>query len=390
MPSLGADMEAGTLVEWLKCPGDKLTRGDVVAVVETQKGAIEIEIFETGTLTKHLVQPGAKVPVGAPLAELDGAGAPAALAPAATPPPRPVQPVAIPAAPSPPPPPPSPVEGRKISPAARKLAQERGIDLTAITGSGPDGAVVFVDVERALKQPPPASEPAAAPPRAAGAPMVEMRKAIAAAMSRAKREIPHYYLCHEIDATPLQEWLSGFNAARAPANRLLAGCALIKAVAKTLKFMPDFNGHFVEGAYRPSAAVHVGMAVAVRGDGLIAPAIHHADALSLDEVMEKLRDLVARVRGGRLRGSELTDPTATISSLGERGVDALYGVIHPPQVALVGFGTPRDRPWMRDGAVTVRSIMTATLAADHRVSDGHRGALFLAKIAEHLQHPEAL
>lgn len=393
MPSLGADMESGTLVEWLKQPGDKVRRGDIVAVVETQKGAIEIEIFQDGVIGKLLVQPGTQVPVGAPLAELQGGATESPPSPPVAPPPiapPPETPTII------PPPPPMPTPPRlagtsavpAASPAARKLAAEHGLDLTAITGSGPGGAIVYVDVEQVLKTQGAAAAPK--PKAAGGLNLGEMRKAIAAAMSRAKREIPHYYLAHTIDVSPAVKWLEGINADRAPAQRLLLGALLAKATANALLRMPDFNGVYVNDAFHASKAIHVGMAIAIRGGGLIAPAIHDANLLSLDDIMAKLRDLVARVRSGRLRGSEIADPTITVSSLGDRGVDTLYGVIHPPQVAIVGFGTPQIRPWVIDGAVVPASLLTMTLAADHRVTDGHRGALFLAAIAEALRSPEAL
>jgi len=398
MPSLGADMESGTLIEWLKKPGDKIARGDIVAVVETQKGAIEIEIFEDGIFTKFLVQPGTKVAVGTPLAELAGGdeklsgmvAKPPVVEPRTARPPSPPPPL-----PSPPPssiprptqPPTATHDNVATSPAARKLAADHGVDLGTIQGTGPGGAIVFVDVENALKAPA-GGKPQAK--RAAGPNVVEMRKAIAGAMSRAKREIPHYYLSHTANLGPAQKWLERTNAEREPAQRVLLGALLIKAVAKALNGMPDFNGFYVEETYRPSAAIHVGAAIAVRGGGLIAPAIHDADRLSVNEIMAKLRDLAARVRSGRLRGSELTDPTITISSLGDRGVEALYGIIHPPQVALVGFGTPQMRPWIADNAVVAATVMSATLAADHRVSDGHRGGLFLGAITAALESPEAL
>lgn len=396
MPSLGADMETGTLVEWLKQPGDSVKRGDVVAVVETQKGAIEVEIFEDGTITRHLVQPGTKVPVGEPLAELDGEGAPASekkaeAAPA--PPPAPSSPAPVKDQTPQQPAPSAGTKGIKASPAARKLAEERGIELAEVKGTGPEGAVVFVDVERAIRhglERPPAIRKAPNAQKPASA-MSEMRKAIAAAMSRSKREIPHYYLSHAADISAPTDWLARLNAERAPAARVLMGALFVKATATALLDMPEFNGFFTGGEFRPSAAVHVGMAISLRGGGLIAPAVHDADRLSLDDIMAKLRDLTARARTGRLRGSEIADPTITVSSLGDRGVDALYGVIHPPQVALVGFGTPAARPWTdAAGEIAARPVMTLTLAADHRVSDGHRGALFLSKIAAKLQAPEGL
>jgi pyruvate dehydrogenase E2 component (dihydrolipoamide acetyltransferase) len=382
MPSLGADMEAGTLVEWLKQPGDAVTRGDIVAVVETQKGAIEIEIFEDGVLDRYLVEPGVEVPVGAPLAMIrkpgEALGTPpepaAAMTPArahATPAPRP-PPVAKPA--------PSPATGRaQVSPAARRFALEHNVDLSAIAGSGPRGVVVLADVRAAAQTRAPS-----------GFDFSQMRAAIAAAMSRSKRDIPHYYLANTIDIGAAAEWVSQQNAERPPDRRLLIGALFVKATATAAKQFAEFSGAFEGGVFRPSPAVHVGVAVSIRGGGLVAPAIHDTAGLALDELMARMRDLVARVRAGRFRSSEIADPTITVSSLGERGVEALYGVIYPPQVAIVGFGKVVERPWAIGDALAVRPVVTTTLAADHRVSDGHRGALFLAKIGELLQHPEAL
>jgi len=157
-----------------------------------------------------------------------------------------------------------------------------------------------------------------------------------------------------------------------------------------LRRAPTFNGFFQNGSFAPSKAIHVGVAVALRGGGLVAPAIHDTDALSLDDLMAATRDLVERSRSGRLRGSEMTDPTITLTSLGERGVDSVVGVIFPPQVAIVGFGRPALRPWVAGGRVEPRQILQASLAADHRVSDGHAGALFLADIDRMLQEPDKL
>jgi pyruvate dehydrogenase E2 component (dihydrolipoamide acetyltransferase) len=259
-----------------------------------------------------------------------------------------------------------------------------------MTGSGPDGAIVLADVRAAAgraEPPPPAS--AQSTPRA-GLDLAAMRRAIAAAMSRSKREIPHYYLAHDIDLTAATDWLAGRNAERPPDRRLLMGVLLIKAVAVTLRAFPELNGFDRDGRFEPSAAIHVGSATAIRGGGLVAPAIHDADQLGLDELMARLRDLVQRVRTGGLRASELSDPTVTVTSLGERGVERLYGIIYPPQVAIVGFGTPALRPWVVNGDIVARTVVTATLAADHRHSDGHRGALFLAKLATRLMEPDTL
>jgi pyruvate dehydrogenase E2 component (dihydrolipoamide acetyltransferase) len=394
MPSLGADMEAGTLVQWLVKPGDWVKRGDIVAVVETQKGAIEIETFQAGQIEKILVDLHSKVPIGTPLAqirtELEGKpGAVAAAPPPAAPsvPPAAPPPVRAPVvAPAPPPVGPGAVVRAPASPAARRLAEERGIDLSTVTGSGPAGAITYADVERRLGE-------AVAPPekkRALWLDLAAMRTAIAAAMARSKREIPHYYLEHQIDVTPCEQWLTQKNAALPPDSRLLIGALALKAVALAARRFPAFNGFYRDNKFEPAQAVHVGVAIAIRGGGLAAPALHDADQLSLDELMSRMRDLVQRTRAGRIRSSEISDPTITVSSLGERGVEALYGIIYPPQVAIVGFGKVVARPWVVDGAIGPRSVATITLSGDHRVSDGHAGALFLAEIGKLLQEPDKL
>jgi pyruvate dehydrogenase E2 component (dihydrolipoamide acetyltransferase) len=383
MPSLGADMEAGILVEWLKKPGDRVQRGDIVAVVETDKGAIEIEIFENGVIEKLLIDVGKKVPVGTPLAMIGAVGAAKPrLAPAAAPPVAPAAPAAV--APKPA----ATVERGaaeaarpRASPAARRLAQEKGLCLAGLAGSGPGGAVVSADL---LRQAP------APEPRKRGIDPEAMRRAIGAAMARSKREIPHYYLSHRIDLSAPLAWLQAENARRPPERRLLLQALLLKAVAAAAQRRPEFNGFYGPEGFTAGQAIHIGAAIAIKGGGLVAPAIHDVGNLDLDAVMQKLKDLIARTRAGTLRSSELSDPTITVSALGERGVEALQGVIYPPQVALVGFGTPLQRPWAIDGRIEARPVMAVSLAADHRVTDGHLGALFLLEIEKQLSQPEQL
>lgn len=375
MPSLGSDMEAGTLVEWRIKPGDKVKRGDIVAVVETQKGAIDVETFETGVVEQILVLVGEKVPVGTVLAiirsETETVAAPPPPAPASVPErPQPQAPAVTP--------------GRaRISPAARKRATELGVDLAGLVGTGPGGAVTLDDVERAAQ----AAKPQLPTPAERHA---AMRQAIAAAMARSKREIPHYYLGTTIDMSRAVAWLQAENERRPVTERLLYAVLLIKAVALAVRQVPELNGFWSDGEFRPSQDVHVGMGISLRGGGLVAPALHHADACSLDELMAGLRDLVQRARTGSLRSSELSDATLTITHLGEQGVDTVYGVIYPPQVALVGFGRLLERPWSVQGKIESRPVLTATLAADHRASDGHRGGLFLTAVDRLLQEPEKL
>jgi pyruvate dehydrogenase E2 component (dihydrolipoamide acetyltransferase) len=217
-----------------------------------------------------------------------------------------------------------------------------------------------------------------------------MRAAIGALMARSKREIPHYSMATEIDMSRALAWTNDQNLQRPVADRLIPAALLLKAAALAVAEVPEMNGLFVNGAFKASREVHVGIAISLRGGGLIAPALHDVEKKSLDEVMKGMLDLVQRARAGMLRTSEMSDPTITVTNLGDRGVESVFGVIYPPQVALVGFGKIAERPWAAGGMVGARPILTATLAADHRVSDGHRGGLYLAAIDRLLQEPGKL
>ncbi|HEX6053190.1 MAG TPA: dihydrolipoamide acetyltransferase family protein [Gemmatimonadaceae bacterium] len=422
MPSLGADMDFGRVVEWRAAAGDRITRGAILVEVETDKGTFELESPTDGTVAELLVPAGAKVPVGTVLATLTTNGAQAAPPPPAAPAPRPPETV-------------------RASPAARRAAAERGIDLATIHGTGPDGAVTIADVERAAAmhvEPAPRVQrvsplarkmaedlrvdldtvpgtgaegiitkgdveraaaarerPTTAAETATMAVVPEeaqagMRRAIAAAVSRSKREIPHYYLSTDIDLARAVKWLDTENLRRPVAERLLPAVLLLKSVAMALRRFPALNGFWVNGAFQPGSGIHVGVAISLRGGGLVAPAIHDADTRSVDELMRAVADLVQRARTGGLRGSEMTDPTITITSLGDQGVSTVFGVIYPPQVAIVGFGRIMERPWAEHGMLAARPVVTSTLAADHRATDGHYGGLFLAEVGHLLQTPEAL
>jgi len=427
MPSLGADMESGTLIEWLVKPGDQVNNGDVVAVVETHKGAIEIEIFEDATIESLLLKEGESVPVGTPMAQLAAAGSSDETAPHAPEAaeetaqaqaqaepiePEPIEPEPTepdeavterPAsAPSTAPPlqeqppdaavPTTDSDRAAASPAARRRAAELGIELLPGSGSGPGGAILLADVERQASEARPAPDSAAAPRASAkaGLDMAAMRQTIAAAMSRSKREIPHFYLSRDIDLQAASDWLQKHNDTHPPEQRLLMMALLLRATILALGAVPTFNGQYVDGNFQPSEAVNAGVAVALRGGGLIAPAILNAGAMSLSQLMAAMRELVTRTRSGRLKQSEMTRGTITVSSLGDDSADLLYGVIYPPQVALIGFGSPRLRAWLVDGELCSRNIITATLAADHRVSDGREGARLLTEIEARLQQPEQL
>lgn len=385
MPILEADMRAGTLVAWHKGPGDRIKRGDIIADVETDKGLIAVEVFVDGVVEKILVEPGATVPTGTVLAVIREEGRPPAAAPRVGPPPPPV-------AATPPPrevparaPAPGAGERLRVSPAARKRAAELGVGLSTVAGSGPDGAITLEDVERAAAGRPGAPAERLAPDRQAG-----LRAAIAAAMVRSKREIPHYYLATAIDMQRALAWVAERNAARPVTERLLPAALLLKAVALATREVPELNARWTQGRAVQSEAVHLGVAISLRGGGVVAPALHDAARLSLDELMAKFRDLVQRARTGGLRSSELSEPTITVTSLGEQGVETVFGIIHPPQVAIVGFGKIWERPWSAEGKIVSRPVVTATLSGDHRVSDGHRGGLFLAAVDRLLQSPGQL
>jgi pyruvate dehydrogenase E2 component (dihydrolipoamide acetyltransferase) len=261
------------------------------------------------------------------------------------------------------------------------------VDLASLKGSGIEGAISLADVQ-AVAKPDPAP---ATPTRAGGFDAAAMRRAIGAAMTRSKREIPHYYLSTTITLGRALAWLEATNRGRAPATRLLPAVLLLKAAALALAKSPELNGFWEGSEYRAAQGIHVGWAIALRGGGLVAPAIPDADKRSLDELMRAMADLVQRARGGGLRSSELAMPTVTVTSLGERGAESVLPVIYPPQVASIGFGRIVRRPWIvDDDALAVRPVITASLAADHRASDGHRGGLFLAEVDRRLQEPEGL
>lgn len=425
LPSLGADMDQGMLVGWLIEPGDEVRYGQVIAEVETDKGIIEIECWHDGIVEELLRQPGPdQLPVGTPLArirlveEAEPASptgpAPSAPAAGSRPPSRPVA----------------------TSPPIRHLAHTLGVDLDRVEGTGPGGAITRDDVRKAATRAVEAQAPPAVPaaggrvkatPRArlvarsgdvdlgqiapsrsdglivaadvvslARAPeqpedrAAAMRRAITRSMSRSKREIPHYYLATQIDLQRALVWLEAENESRTIARRILPAALLLKAAALGVREVPDLNGHWVEDHFVPADSVHLGIAISLREGGLVAPAIHHADELELDQLMDQLKDLVVRARSWRLRGSEMSDPTVTVTNLGDRGVETAFPVIIPPQVAMIGFGRVVESVVAVDGAPVVHPVVHASLAADHRVTDGHTGGLLLTALDRLLQKPEEL
>lgn len=427
MPSLGADMTAGVLAAWRVAIGDRVSQGDIIAEVETDKGLIEVEVFESGVVETLLVKEGEKVPVGTVLAEIDTASAavPGSVpeaAPAAAPESGPAstlyagssevelgEPFASPA-----------VRRRahelnvplqgirgsgehgritledlvgvghrarksagdrvRISPYARRIAAELGVDVSEIVGTGPNGAIQASDVTSA--------RPLEPRRRVSGA--ERMQQAIAAAMTRANDEIPHYYVEQSIDMGSALAWLRERNASLSVDERLVSGVLVLRAVALALRKHALLNATWEGGQAVPSADVHVGLAISLRGGGLVAPALRNTDQGGLGELMARMTDLVSRARSGTLRSSELASATITLTSLGERGVESVTPIIFPPQVAIVGCGATVERAWVVDGQIVPRPIMRVTLGADHRVSNGHQGSRFLTTLDRLLQEPEKL
>ncbi len=444
MPSLGADMDAGTVVEWLVEPGDVVHKGDVVAVIDTAKAAVDVECFASGTVQEILVDPGRSVPIGTVLATIASAGEEPAPSPPTVPTVR--ARADVPGSPSGAPAPASHADGhshvicsplvrkdaarlgvdldtvhgtgvggrvrredvdhvahpepvatavrRPVSPYARRLAGELGVDLAAATVSTVDGAVHAAQVRAAAAAAAvtPGPSPSSAVPRQGGAAerQAAMRAAIAALMARSKREIPHYYLSATVDMAAAVSWLRDRNRDLPVADRLVPAALMLKATALAARRVPQLNGFWLDGRFVAARSVHLGVAISLRGGGLVAPALHDADTLTVPDLMAALKDLVARARGGRLRGSEMSDPTLTVTNLGEQGVESVFGVIYPPQVALVGFGRVLERPWAVGGLLGVRPTVSLTLSADHRATDGFTGARFLDLIDHLVQKPEEL
>lgn len=391
MPSLGADMEAGTLVEWLKQPGDRVARGETIAAVETQKGVVEIECFETGVLETTLVELGQRVPVGTVLATIRAEHADVA----ASAPPGPAaasdnrdEPLPMIARVSAPSAAAATLPGKpRVSPAARRRAQRLGLDVASVA-PGADGVIGLREV--AAASPPPTFAPPIPATRKPGLDPLEMRKAIAAAMSHSWRDIPHYFVESVFDLEPLLVWLARDNAQKSLPDRLHYAAPLIKAVALALKATPVLNGHYGEAGFVPAEQVHLGIAIALRGGGLVVPALHDADTFSLGELMARLNDLVARVRSGRLRSAEMAGATVTLTNLGDDTADRIQPLIFPPQVAMIGCGRIVERAWAQDQALSARRSIAICVGGDHRVSDGRSAAGFLAHLGHLLQAPERL
>jgi pyruvate dehydrogenase E2 component (dihydrolipoamide acetyltransferase) len=412
MPSFGADMAVGTIVKWNVKPGDHVSKGDIIASIETMKGLIDMEVFNDGIITALLAGEGDELEIGCPIAELQlkneeySNNRPEKIEESVNSQSVEVQPK------------PKPAVSHevasnssvsqnisdevsrvltdekvksgdslntqrpKISPAARNKAEKLGIDWRQLTqGTGPDGAVLLDDINIADKRS--ASD-------SVKDPSSMMREAIASTVSRSKRDIPHYYLQLDMVLDNTLTWLNHYNADLPPSKRILSNAVIYSAIARALISFPMFNGFYQDGHYQSSDTVHLGNAISLRQGGLMVVAIHDAQRLGLVELMETIKDQVNRAKNGGLRMSEMQDATVTVSNLGDRGCDTIQSIIFPPQVAIIGIGRQRTVPWVIDNMVTSKTIVSMGLAADHRVSDGHSGARLLNKINKLLQTPERL
>lgn len=450
MPQMGADMTEGTLVRWLKHAGDEVKRGDIIAEIETDKATVELEAYDEGVFAQALVDEGETVPVGEVIAMLGAPGedvsAEHARKPAAETPARrhideddsaastqtaqaaaatAVEPnTRDEASAEKAPPPPAEVaaaDGRgtapatdaggrvRVSPVARKIASEAGLDLAALRGSGPDGRILRRDVEEALRgkttqaagEPvratPPATRPAAAAPMAITAaaggsrtePLSRMRQAIARRMLASKQQQPHYYLTLDIDMTAALDFRKQVNAAASETQRVSINDLVVKACALALERHPKFNAAFGEDGlvYHDDVNICIGIALE---EGLIAPAIPDCQAKGLGRIAADAKDIIERAKSGKLTAEEYSAGTFTITNLGAFGVETLIGIINPPQAAILGVGSVMPKAVVVENEVVVRQVMKVALSADHRVSDGAEGARFIKEIQGLLESPVSL
>ena len=412
MPQMGADMEEGTVIRWVKQEGDAVERGEIIAEIETDKANVEIEAFDSGVFRKILANEGDTVAVGvviaviaspdddvsqyqqatvvAQTAEAKPVEAQAAEAP------EPVTAAARPAAQAM-----ARVDGRvRASPVARKMAREQGVDLTQVQGTGPDGRIVRRDVEDTVERLSgsaeiiEAAEPALEPAPPAAAPagavtMSRMRQTIARRMAQSKREAPHYYITVDMDMTEAERLRHQLNDAFHRELHLSVNDLIVKASAMALARHPMFNTSLVEGEVRQHQAINVCIAIALE-DGLIAPAILECGSKSLAQIAQASRNLAERAKSGSLKPEEYSGGTFTVSNLGMYEVETLIAIIQPPQTAILGVGAVRSAPVVREGQVAIAKLMKVALSADHRVTDGAQGAQFLNEIRRLLENPVAL
>jgi pyruvate dehydrogenase E2 component (dihydrolipoamide acetyltransferase) len=407
MPKMGDAMTEGKVLKWHKHPGDQVRQGEPIAEIETDKVNVDIEAEETGTLVEVVVNEGQTAAVGAKIGTIGKAGEKPAARPAAQPdgekkPPAPAETVK--AKPTPPrEPPPSPEtrstkpeardvrERLKASPLARRLADEHGIDIAQVTGSGPEGRITKEDIEALIAKPSPAQPPARAPVQPASGPDYEdvqvsrMRQIIGRRMTESK-QAPHFYVTVEVAMDEALRARQQLNAALGEAKKVSVNDFIIKAAALTLRLFPNINSGYMDGLIRRYRRIHIANAIALP-EGLVAPVVRDADRLSISEIGTKMRDLGDRTRSNRLRPEEYEGGTFTISNLGMFDVENFIAIINPPHAAILAVGSAQPRAVVRSGQVVVSNMMKLTLSADHRVTDGAEVAKFLVEIKRLLENP---
>ena len=399
MPQMGYDMQEGTLVRWLKQEGEAIARGEAIAEIETDKAVIEMEAYASGVVLKTVAAEGSTVPVGETIAFIGSPGEPvpevaAPAAPAAEPAPEPEQ-----AAETPEPAAAQSAGAVRASPVARRLANEKGIDLAQVTGTGPNGRITKEDVEAhesaAAAAPAPAAEaPPAVEPAPRGqqgelVPLTRMRQAIARRTAQSKREVPHFYVSAGVDMTAAMALRSQINEALAGEARVSVNDLIVKACALTLAKYPAFNASFEGNNLRMNPAINVSIAVAVEY-GLLVVSLGDCRGRSLVDISKAARGAVERAQSGVLREDDYTGGTFSISNMGMFDVDSFSAIIYPPQSAVIAVGTVRQQPVVRDGEIKIAQMMQATLSTDHRVADGAQAAEFLVEVKRVLENPVTL
>ena len=403
MPQMGYDMQEGTVVRWYKQEGEAVARGEVIADIETDKATVEFEAYTSGVLRKIVVDAGIAIPVGQLIAvitdpdeplpdDLEGLSSPPSVAPSNPPDNGASQ--AAEATPIPPAPPSgaTPPGEVRASPIARRLAKEKGIDLTQVTGTGPGGRIVEQDV---LDYQPSASAPPGAPaaPTPAAAPenvdLSRMRQTIAKVTSDSKRDAPHFYVTSDIDMTKAMQLRRDTNDAIPAESRVSVNDMVIKAATIALQRHPKFNAFFRGDHLQMNPSVNMGIAIALDA-GLIVPGISGCESKSLVEIAAASRDLIARANNGTLRNEEYSGTTFSISNLGMFDVDSFVAIIFPPHAAVLAVGRVKEQAVAREGQLAVAQMMKSTVSVDHRVADGAEAAQFLVEVKNLLENPVSL
>lgn len=400
MPKLSDTMLEGTLIKWHKKAGDKISVGDVIADVETDKATMEMEAFDDGLITELLIPEGGVVKVGQPIANLEGGKKSAAKSSAPSAPTAATSAAAAAAAPAAPKPKAATsTDGSRVkaSPLAKKIALERGVDLSGVQGTGPGGRIVAADVPAtatAVRGTAPAAPRIEVPFSDADTktPLSGMRRTIAERLLASKTQIPHFYLTIEIDAAPLAKLRKDLNAAAEAAGtaKVTVNDFILLAAARAAKAHPKVNAAFAGDSIIEYASVNLSVAIAVE-DGLITPVIRDAHTLSLREISGAVKDLAVRARSKKIKPEEYQGGTLTISNLGAFGIDSFYAIVNPPQAAILAVGAIVKKPVVNaQDQIVAGQRMTIALSGDHRVVDGAAGAEFLAAIRKSLESPTTL